>query len=169
MPNENPAPSEVPPPKLFPAQLRFVVPKIVHLETYVPPNSSININGAPINYTTFSSPYNAQTHLIQIGIRVDAGTKQNEGEDPKAVPTDSITPTAPFFLRLELVAEFEIDESVFPMPRLNEWINKNAPYTLFPFIREHIFSLTARAGFSPLILPLVELPTFKIERPDTKA
>ncbi len=30
---------------------------------------------------------------------------------------------------------------------------------LQPYLREHVFALTARAGFQPLILPLIEVPT----------
>ena len=53
-------------------------------------------------------------------------------------------------VKITMVGAFEIDDnSQFP---INQFANINAPAIIFPFIREHLASLTMKAGISPPIL-----------------
>ena len=63
---------------------------------------------------------------------------------------------------VRLVGTFAVDESNFPSTFVEDWAEKNAPLVLYPYVREHIYSLASRVGISSLILPLLEIPTFKV-------
>ena len=53
-------------------------------------------------------------------------------------------------VKITMVGAFEIDDnSQFP---INQFANINAPAIIFPFIREHLASLTMKAGINPPIL-----------------
>jgi preprotein translocase subunit SecB len=66
----------------------------------------------------------------------------------------------PFELRVEILGIFEVDEDQFPLKFINNWAEKNAPLILYPYLREHVFSLSTRAGFGGTLLPLFQMPTF---------
>lgn len=83
---------------------------------------------------------------IKIGVRID---KENED--------------SPFSLKAELIGVFSVDDSIFPLKHLNSWAKKNAPLIIYPYLREHVYSLTSRAGFDGVLLPLFEVPTFRLE------
>ena len=68
----------------------------------------------------------------------------------------------PFSMKIELRGEFRINEREFPIDKIDDWARKNAPLILLPYLREQAFSLTARCGFKPLVLPLFVVPTFSI-------
>lgn len=67
-------------------------------------------------------------------------------------------------MRIELNSEFTVDESAFPAARVEEWASKGAFYVLIPYLREHVQALCLRTGFPLLILPLLEIPTFKVSQ-----
>lgn len=69
----------------------------------------------------------------------------------------------PFSMRIVVVGHFKVDTEKFPVNFIPDWCQNNAPIILLPFIREHAYSLSVRAGFNPIILPLVEVPSFVIE------
>lgn len=98
---------------------------------------------------TGRSNYDPETHQIQVRMRVVAG----EGED------DVVS------LRVEIHGRFEVDESSFPMDKLDHWADHNAPMVLYPYIREHVYSLTSKVGLPEGLLPLIEIPTFRVEAP----
>ena len=53
-------------------------------------------------------------------------------------------------IKITMVGAFEIDDnSQFP---IEQFANINAPAIIFPFIREHLASLTMKAGINPPIL-----------------
>ena len=83
-------------------------------------------------------------------IAVKAGIKIDSDEDD-----------SPFSLHVELLCLFSIGDKC-PTKYIDSWADKNAPLILYPYLREHVHSLTSRAGFEGLILPLFEVPTFKI-------
>ena len=58
------------------------------------------------------------------------------------------------FVRLEtkFVGQFSVIESEQNM-EIEHFLKHNAPALIFPYIREHISSVTSRAGISPVILP----------------
>lgn len=68
---------------------------------------------------------------------------------------------APFTLKVELLGIFEVDVEKFSIDDLESWARKNAPLILYPYIREHVYSLTIRSGIEGILLPLFVVPTFK--------
>ncbi|MEW8292222.1 MAG: protein-export chaperone SecB [Candidatus Thiodiazotropha endolucinida] len=79
---------------------------------------------------------------------------------------DSEKADAPFDLLVELLGIFSVDDSRFPLAYIEDWAKRNAPLILYPYVREHVFGLTTRAGFDSVILPLLEVPTYKITSSD---
>lgn len=96
---------------------------------------------------TGRSPYDTDTHQIQVKIRVVMGDENEK---------------SPFRLAVELHGLFEVDETKFDVKFIEDWAEKNAPLVLYPYIREHVYSLTGRAGFPEARLPLIEIPTFRV-------
>ena len=96
-------------------------------------------------------PYDEENKTIQTSVRLKYGMDDEQ--------------KTPFSMRVELFGEFKIDESQFPKKYIDDWAKRNAPYILMPYLREQIYALTTRCGFQKLILPLFEVPTFKIEKP----
>lgn len=68
----------------------------------------------------------------------------------------------PFDLKVSVAGQFQVDESKFPVDKINDWAEKNAPVILIPYIREHAFSMSVRAGVEPVLFPLIQVPTIKI-------
>lgn len=67
----------------------------------------------------------------------------------------------PYSIKIELVGLFKIDEDRFHREHIYDWARRNAAFILFPYLREHAYSLSIRCGYKPFILPLVEVPTFR--------
>lgn len=82
-------------------------------------------------------------------------------EEPELDAEGDVT-GIPYFLFVEVVGIFEVDESKFPPDRIYEWANANAMYVMYPYLREHVYALTSRAGFRPLLLELLEVPLFTL-------
>lgn len=80
------------------------------------------------------------------------------------VEIDKDNTDAPFSLRIELIGVFSVDDENFPMEHIHSWAKKNAPLILYPYLREHTYSLTLKAGFDGVLLPLLEVPTFRIKK-----
>lgn len=71
----------------------------------------------------------------------------------------------PFLLEIEIMGVFSVDDENFPMDKLEHWARTNAPLTLYPYLREHVYGLTSRAGFDGgLILPLFAVPTLRFNK-----
>jgi preprotein translocase subunit SecB len=93
------------------------------------------------------SKYDEETKVIVVALKLEGGL---EPEKTKA----------PFTIKVELVGEFQVDESKFPKDQIYNWADRNAPMILMPYLREHVYSLTMRCGFKPMLLPLMEVPVF---------
>ena len=52
----------------------------------------------------------------------------------------------------------------FSVEQLPSWAKVNAPMILFPFLREQVYALTARCGYNPIILPMIHVPTIRLEQ-----
>ncbi|WP_069472432.1 protein-export chaperone SecB [Candidatus Marithrix sp. Canyon 246] len=91
------------------------------------------------------SEYNHEDNTIGVRIGVEIGEELKE---------------VPFKLRVEILGVFKVDENKFPLNFLEKWAENNAPLILYPYLREHVFSLSSRAGFDGTLLPLFQVPTF---------
>jgi len=70
-------------------------------------------------------------------------------------------PGDPFVLSVEVQGLFEVDISQFDIKHINHFAETNAPLVLLPYVREHVFGLTSRAGFKAAIMPLMIVPQFQ--------
>lgn len=68
----------------------------------------------------------------------------------------------PFHMSVRLIGVFSVGDR-FPLDHIERWATGNAPLLLYPFLREHVYSLTIRAGYTGMILPLFTVPTFRLE------
>lgn len=74
----------------------------------------------------------------------------------------------PFEMKICICGYFDVDDTAFPVDKVHDWAEKNAPVILIPYMRENAYSLSLRCGIEPVIFPLVQVPTFKIAPPDKK-
>lgn len=70
----------------------------------------------------------------------------------------------PYEMRVQVAGQFQVDDQLFPIEQINNWAQYNAPMILIPYIREHSYSLSIRAGFEGLIVPMITVPTLKIQK-----
>jgi preprotein translocase subunit SecB len=136
--------------KLYPIQLANLGVKELSIRAHVPPEGGdVKIGLKDCSIIAGHGDYDVQEKTIAVSLRLEAGGKED----------DLVT------IKIELMGLFIVDEKRFPINRISEWASRNAPVILYPFLREHTYALTARCGFRPLTLPLVVVPTFKIDKP----
>lgn len=111
---------------------------------------SQKIGETDFSLVTGYSEYHKEEH--KIGVKISAEIE--EGQE-----------TSPFSLRVELIGIFDVDESRFPIMHIESWAKTNAPLVLYPYLREQVYGLTTRAGFAGILLPLFEIPSFKVNSP----
>lgn len=72
----------------------------------------------------------------------------------------------PFTMDVAIAGIFTIDTDNFPQDKIQHWAKNNAPLILYPYLREHVYSLALRAGYSNggVILPLLTVPSFRLEK-----
>lgn len=100
-----------------------------------------------------STEYNEESK--QFAVKVAAIINDDESTEERCSLTDNR-----FELEVELVGLFEVDEERFPSKFINRFASENAPLLIYPYLREHVYSLTLRAGLTPTMLPLFEVPVF---------
>lgn len=69
---------------------------------------------------------------------------------------------AEFYLEVEVEGFFSVDLSLFPQDQIFHWAEHNAPYTLYPYLREGVYAMTARLFPHAALLPLLEVPTVRL-------
>jgi len=155
--------------KFYPIQATSIGVRELYIKAFRPPTLEVKMDESNFNLTIGHSTYDATEKSIQINVLLSIGENKAQQTEPESdTETDTKTDTKtetdlPFHMRVELVGFFQVDESAFPAERIYEWAKSNAIFIMYPFLREHVFALSARIGFRPLLLPLVILPTFKIQ------
>lgn len=135
---------------LHPIQLVSIGVRELHITANEHPDVDTTSDSGDFFFSVGTSDYDPDTQSIGVGVRLEIGTDKCKCEEP-----------SPFILTIELVGTFDVDEK-FPVKHIDRWARNAAPLILFPYLREHAFALTARCGFKPILLPLLEVPTFKI-------
>lgn len=138
--------------KTFPVQLRRVgIAEISYeCQAFGQPGVKLVEN---IDLTTGIGPYDAQTKSLIVFLTVASKPK------PEGVKHT---------LKISVVGEFAIvDEAALPFPveKLPQWAEKSGVAVLFPFLRELLFSVTQKSGFSPVMLPMIEVAPYRIQPP----
>jgi preprotein translocase subunit SecB len=126
------------------------------LELYIKVNQSLEPADLKLGEQDFSihtghSKYNNENHNIAVKMEIVIGEEDGQ--------------KSPFILRVTIGGIFEVDETEFPIAHIEDWAKRNAPIILYPYIREQVFALTVRCGYAGLILPLVTVPTIRVESP----
>lgn len=131
--------------------IQLVALKVLELSIKANPEvedpHSQQIGEANLSLVTGYTKYDEEEH--KIGVKISAEIS----EEHEALP---------FTLRVELVGIFDVDESRFPIMHIESWAKTNAPLVLYSYLREQVYGLTTRAGFPGMLLPLFEIPTFKV-------
>jgi preprotein translocase subunit SecB len=126
------------------------------IRSYQPPDLSTEVDPGSCSITVSALPYNHDEKRLMVILRLESGIEAKESE-------------VPYAMRIELIGLFEVDETRFKVEHLEDWAKRGAPIVMFPFLREQAFGLSLRCGFKPLMLPLIEVPTFKTEKPKKKS
>jgi preprotein translocase subunit SecB len=101
------------------------------------------------------SEFDRELGEMDVGIVVNIGNpSDHEGDEKKSE----------FDLKVHLLAKFSVDQNRFPIEQIDHWAENNAPLVLYPYIREHVHALSIRAGIKPILLPLMEVPTLRIDK-----
>jgi preprotein translocase subunit SecB len=120
----------------------------LHIRANEAPSKRLDLDSADVVIAASNSDYNSENEQVAVRVKAEIGMEEE---------TDS-----PLSLRVELSGLFRVDSSRFPIEEINGWARSNAPLVLLPYLREHVFSLTSRSGFQPMLLPLVEVPTYRM-------
>ncbi|MEZ9006239.1 protein-export chaperone SecB [Vibrio splendidus] len=116
-------------------------------------DSDCDVESSEFGFYHTHSKYNEEAKSFIVKVAAVIGRDNDEEE-----------PTTEFDLRAELLGVFEVDEDNFPMEHIEAFASKNAPLLMYPYLREQVYSLTTRAGFDSTVLPLFEVPVFKLRK-----
>jgi preprotein translocase subunit SecB len=141
-------------PKLHPIQLIHLGVKELFIKSNRSPEIDVGLEPEKCVIHASAMPYDAENKRIMVSMRLESGINIDKTKTP-------------YGMRIELVGVFAVDEANFDIKHIDSWAENGAPYIMFPYLREHAYSLSSRCGFKPLLLPLLELPTFQIQKPKT--
>lgn len=119
-------------------------------ELYIRPNKFPELNEGDSGRFSISvgkTDFNDKTNTIGVALKLEVGTEKCGDAE-----------AAPYEMRIELLGTFEVNTELFKVEFLEDWSHRNAPYLLFPYLREQAYALSSRCGFSPMILPLFQVP-----------
>lgn len=133
-------------PELKPHPIQLVRIAVLNFRFYA--NKALGFNENHTLNTALKirhSEFNEELKIISVDVKAEVG---------------SLEENIPFLLECEIRGIFKVDTNIFPSESLNKWAEENAPLLLMPFLREHIYAASLRAGLNPIILPLFHLPVF---------
>ncbi|EJG1716311.1 TPA: protein-export chaperone SecB [Vibrio parahaemolyticus] len=142
-----------------PIQLREI--KVLKLS--IEDNPDFEKDHAPEDFSDFGfyhqhSDYDSEAQVFWVKVKAVVGRPEDgckTEHDPKE---------APFNMEVELVGLFSVDENSFNIEHIDSFARRNAPLVMYPYLREHVYSLTSRAGYDSTLLPLFEVPAFKLQK-----
>lgn len=134
-------------PKRHAIQLRKLKVMELFLRIDTEKNQDKLPDSGAFNFYHGYSPFDEKENIIAIKVGISIDSKIDD---------------TPFDLRVELVGFFEVDLENFSKEDIPKWATRNAPLILYPYLREQSYSLTNRAGYEGFLLPLFEIPVFKI-------
>ena len=104
------------------------------------------------------SPYESATKTLQVALSFKA-------------ESDETNPVFPHNYSLEIKVHgifCVVDEPrvPFPIAEIGKWAEKNGVLIMLPFLRESVYTITQKTGFGPLMLPMVEISSFRVGAPN---
>jgi preprotein translocase subunit SecB len=148
-------PEQQQPPK-YPVQPTFIAVREIHFVAHRPPSPADRIEQSKIKISQSVSPFDEERKLIQVTLKAEFGFDK-----------EAAVLKPPFSLKIEMTGEFSIEDS-FPRDKIQLWASVNAGFIIFPYLRERLYYITSQGGFPPILLPLIQIPTIKIEKPQTE-
>ncbi len=142
-------------PLVYPVQPTFITVRESHFISHRPPSDSDRIDQSNVRINQTASQFNEETRRIQVTVVAEFGFEETPATPP------------PFSAKLAIVGEFVIDDS-FPRDKIKLWASKNAPFVIYPYLRERLHELTNQGGHPPILLPLLQIPTFSLSAPPVK-
>jgi|ERR1035437_9188632 preprotein translocase subunit SecB len=136
----------------YPVQPTFIVVREIQFVSHRPPSGDDRIQDSEIRFTHAVAPFDEQTKRLQITLGAEFGFL-----------TDPNKPQPPFSLKVVMTGEFAIADD-FPRDKIQLWATRNAPFVIFPYLRERLYYMSSQGGYPPILLPLMQIPTLKLER-----
>lgn len=133
-----------------PIEVISIAVKELSIQARKPPDISLGVENNKFFLATGATEYDEETHSIMVGVKIEVGLDEKED--------------APFTMKIELVGEFKVDETRFPIEHVDDWAKRNAIYILMPYVREQAYALTAKCGYRPMLIPLTQVPMFSIKK-----
>lgn len=141
---------------VHPVQLQFVTARELFLKLYRPLERSESLPEKDVRVESAASAYDPASRTVQVSLQATLGPDAEPTADALASLLEGDAPVAR--LKVLLVGQFKVDDTLFPMAALDEWTALGAPLALYPYLREEVSALTARCGGRPLVLPLLQAP-----------
>lgn len=138
--------------KDHPIRLVNLAVRELFIRSNVPPDPTVAAELDTCSLTLSTSEYDTKEKHIMATLKLEVGSEIGESE-------------VPYLMRIEVAGFFKVDESWLPAEEVVGWTKRSAPFSLYPYLREHAFGLSSRCGFKPLLLPLVEVPVINIRKP----
>ncbi len=132
-----------------PIQLINLGVRELFIQSNRPPDLTVTAEPDACSIKVTSTPYDSKEKHIMVSLKLELGIGPDESK-------------LPYAMRIELIGVFEVDDTRFAVEHVADWAMRGAPIVLYPYLREHAFGLSSRCGFKPLLLPLLEVPTFTI-------
>lgn len=136
--------------KLHPIQIQGIKVRELFVRNNAMTDDSDELSG-DFEFKVGHTEFNAEESSIDVGLVIVMG----KPEDPDS---DELLD-----LKVHLHAKFSIDVKLFPVDKIEHWAVHNAPLILYPYAREQVYALTGRTLKSPILLPLLQVPTVRVE------
>lgn len=103
--------------------------KISVVELYIRTNKIPEYNDVPkedeIKFSFGHNDYDIENKTILVAAKIEIGLEEIS--------------ESPYSLKIEIAGNFYVDEDRFPVDQIDDWASRNAPFILYPFIREHTY------------------------------
>lgn len=150
--------------KLHPIQLRALQVLRLSIEVHDPARAmSDDYELVEYALETGRSDYNPEDSTIHVMMRIRCG-KFAIDEELTSSRKEKFENQPVSFL-VEVGSIFDVDAEVFPLNQVDRFAEQNAPLIIYPYVREQVYGLSTRVGIKPMLLPLFEVPAFKLVKP----
>ena len=142
--------------RVHPIQLDFINIVELSIRVETPYTDRDELPDEEVKISHGHTKYDPESKTIQAGLILEVGLDDAKKSDPG------------FSIRIELFGNFTVDESRFDVRYVEDWAKRNSQFILMPDMREQVYNLTSRCELPPLILPLLEVPSFEVKKPKKK-
>lgn len=139
--------------KAHPISLNSLFTKELSIRANDVPDIDKGIDGGECEILVGHSEYNKENKSIVVALVLKIEEKEGQ-------------PKPPFIMKIEIAGHFTVDEERFPSEHILHWAKNGAAFVLMPYLREQAYSLSSKGGFRPIILPLTEVPTITVAKPN---